>query len=267
SHLFDGATVVFHPPLFSVARLAEAALSHAATRLCVVPTVLRGLLELPRDGGSPLFPDLDWLYCFGAPIMPHEKQAAKSMLCARFVEGYSSSVSGRISVLSGADVDVRPETVGRVLPHVQLEIVDDQDQLLPVGAAGMIRVCSPGMALTTCGGKTRTHGDRIKDGWVYPGDIGALDHTGFLRLLGRASDFIIRGGFSGHPAEVENVLAEHVGVKEVVVVGFTKRREGEEIAAFVVPSGDLTEAELIEHCRARLTPDKRPRKFVFATEL
>ena len=69
------------------------------------------------------------------------------------------------------------------------------------------------------------------------------------------------------PAEVENVLAEHAGVKEVVVVGFTKWREGEEIAAFVVPSGNLTEAELIEHCRARLSPDKRPRKFVFATEL
>jgi len=58
-----------------------------------------------------------------------------------------------------------------------------------------------------------------------------------------------------------------VAATEVAVVGFTKWREGEEIAAFVVPSGDLTEAELIEHCRARLSPDKRPRKFVFAAEL
>ena len=78
---------------------------------------------------------------------------------------------------------------------------------------------------------------------------------------------IIRGGFKCFPSEVENVFAEHAGVKEVAVVGFTKWREGEEIAAFVVPSGDLTEAELIEHCRARLSPDKRPRKFVFAAEL
>ena len=199
--------------------------------------------------------------------MPHEKQDARSELCERFVEGYSSGVSGRISVLSGADIDMRPETVGRVLPHVQLQIVDEHDQPLPVGTAGMIRVRSPGMALMTCGGTTRTFGDRIKEGWVYPGDIGAIDDAGFLCLLGRASDLIIRGGFNVHPAEVENVLAEHAGVKEVVVVGFTKRREGEEIAAFVVPSGNLTEAELIEHCRARLSPDKRPRKFVFATEL
>jgi acyl-CoA synthetase (AMP-forming)/AMP-acid ligase II len=267
SKLFDGATVFFYPPLFSAGGLAEAVLSKAATNLCVVPTLLRGLLELHRGQDSPLFPDLDCLYCFGAPIMPDEKRAAKSELCEHFVEGYSSSLSGRISVLSGADVDVRPETVGHVLPHVQLQIVDDHDQLLPVGAAGTIRVRSPAMALTTFGSMTRTHGDRIKDGWVYPGDIGAIDDAGFLCLLGRASDIIIRGGFNVHPSEVENVLAEHAGVKEVAVVGFTKWREGEEIAAFVVPSGDLTEAELIEHCRARLSPDKRPRKFVFAAEL
>jgi len=267
SQLFNGATVFFYPPLFSAGGLAEAVLSKAATNLCVVPTVLRGLLELHRGRGSPLFPHLDCLYCFGAPIMPDEKRAARWELCEHFVEGYSSSASGRISVLSGTDIDVRPETVGHVLPHVQLQIVDDHDQLLPVGVAGTIRVHSPTMALTTYGGMTRTNGDLIKDGWVYPGDIGAVDDAGFLRLLGRASDLIIRGGSNVHPSEVETVLAEHAGVKEVAVVGFTKWREGEEIAAFVVPSGNLTEAELIEHCRARLSSDKRPRKFVFATEL
>src|SRR5262249_13144878 len=122
SKLFDGATVFFYPPLFSAGGLAEAVLSKAATNLCVVPTLLRGLLELHRGWDSPLFPNLDCLYCFGAPILPEEKRAARSELCERFVEGYSSTASGRISVLSGADIDVRPETVGHVLPHVQLQI-------------------------------------------------------------------------------------------------------------------------------------------------
>ena len=267
SKLFDGATVYFYPPLFSASGLADAVLSKAATNLCVVPTLLRGLLEFHSGQNSPLFPHLDCLYCFGAPIMPDEKQAARSELCRHFVEGYSSSASGRISVLSGTDIDVRPETVGRVLPHVQLQIVDDNDRQLPLGVAGTIRVRSPAMALSTYGDMTRTQGDRIKDGWVYPGDIGAIDDAGFLRLHGRTSDFIIRGGFNVHPSEVESVLAQHAKVKEVAVVGFTQFREGEEIAAFVVPTANLTEAELIEHCRARLSPDKRPRKFVFATEL
>lgn len=265
--LFDGATVFFHPPLFNADEIADAILSKAATSVGVVPTILRGLLELHSERAAPLFAHLDSLYCFGAPTLPEEKRRAKSELCEHFIEGYSSSVSGRISVLYGADVDARPETVGRVLPHVELQTVDDLDQPLPIGAVGTIRVRSPAMALKTYGDRTRMDGDRIKGGWVYPGDFGAVDEAGFLCVIGRTSDVIIRGGTNVHPSEVEVVLAEHEGVKDVAVVGFAAPREGEEIAAFVVASGNLTEAALIAHCRARLSPDKRPRRFVLMTEL
>jgi long-chain acyl-CoA synthetase len=268
SQLFDGGVVYFHPPLFSAGELAEAVLSKAATAVCVVPTILRGLLELDRGRGSPPpFAHLDLLYCFGAPILPEEKRRARSELCEHFVESYSSSASGRISVLYGTDIDTRPETVGRVLPHVELQIVDGDDQPLPIGAPGAIRVRSPAMAHKIYDNATRADGDRIKEGWVYPGDIGAVDEAGFLCLLGRTSDVIIRGGVNVHPSEVEVVIAEHAGVREVAVVGFAKSREGEEIAAFIVPSGNLTEAALVAHCRAHLSPDKRPRKFAFVTEL
>lgn len=110
-------------------------------------------------------------------------------------------------------------------------------------------------------------GDKLKEGWAYPGDIGTIDEGGFLRLLGRTSDLIIRGGVNVHPSEVEAAIAEHEGVREVAVVGFANLPEGEEIAAFVVPSGNLTEASLVAHCRARLSSDKRPRKFAFVTKL
>jgi len=89
----------------------------------------------------------------------------------------------------------------------------------------------------------------------------------FLRLFDRTSDLIIRGGAYVYPAEVERVVGEHEAVQEVAVVGFTKPPEDEEIAAFVVTSTDLTEAALIAHCRARLDPDKRPRRFVFVPNL
>jgi acyl-CoA synthetase (AMP-forming)/AMP-acid ligase II len=92
-------------------------------------------------------------------------------------------------------------------------------------------------------------------------------NNGFLRLLGRTTDLIIRGGANVHPAEVEAVIAEHEGVREVAVVGFTHAREGEEIAAFVVPVGDLTELALMAHCRRRLAADKRPRRYIFLPEL
>ena len=70
-----------------------------------------------------------------------------------------------------------------------------------------------------------------------------------------------------HPLDVEATIAEHEGVREVAVVGFANLPEGEEIAAFVVPSGNLTEASLVTHCRARLSSEKRPRKFAFVTKL
>ncbi len=267
SHLFDGGTVIFHPPLFGAGEFTEAILSQKATSVCVVPTLLHGLLDLHGHRATPLFADLDALYCFGAPFSPAEKRRARACLGEHLVEGYSSTVSGRISVLYGDDMQARPDTVGRVLPHVLLQIVDGEDVPLPVGEAGLIRVRSPAMAGSIYRDVTRMTGDRIRDGWAYPGDIGVLEGEGFLRLVGRASDIIIRGGVNVHPLEIETALAEHPGIKEVAVVSIPQAREGEEIAAFVVAAGDLTETALVAHCRARLAPDKRPRKFVFLSKL
>jgi acyl-CoA synthetase (AMP-forming)/AMP-acid ligase II len=230
------------------------------------PTILRALLEAPSREGTYLFPGLDSLYCFGAPILPDEKRRARAMLSRHFVEGYSSSLAGRMTVLYSADIDARPETVGRVLPHVTLEIVGEDDRPLPAGEVGAIRVRSPAVARAIYG-TARDSGDQLKNGWAYPGDTGALDGEGFLQLMGRSSDLIIRGGVNVHPSEVEAVLAELEGVKDVAVVGFAKSREGEEITAFVVSSPELTEAALNAHCRNRLVSHKRPRKFVFVSDL
>jgi acyl-CoA synthetase (AMP-forming)/AMP-acid ligase II len=252
SQLLDGATIYFYPPLFSAGALIEAVHARGATSLAVVPTILRALLDAPPRDGTYLFPGLDSLYCFGAPILPDEKRRARATLSRHFVEGYSSSLAGRMTVLYGADIDARPETVGRVLPHVTLEIVGEDDRPLPAGEVGAIRVRSPAVARAIYGAAR---------------DTGAVDGDGFLQLMGRSSDMIIRGGVNVHPSEVEAVLAELEGVKDVVVVGFAKSREGEEIAAFVVSSPELTEAALNAHCRGRLLSHKRPRKFVFVSDL
>ena len=238
-----------------------------ANSLCAVPTIVRNLFEIFGERSTPVFAKLEALYCFGAPLAPAEKVRAKTSLCANFVQVYGATICGRISALSGSDLDARPDTLGRVLPHVLLQIVNDDDQVLPPAEAGAIRLRSPGMARNIYGEGRSGSGDSFKGGWAYPGDIGAFDEDGFLHLLGRTSDIIIRGGANVHPAEVELVIGECEGVRDVAVVGFTKLPEGEEIAAFVVSSSNLTEAALDAHCRTRLAPDKRPRKFVLVPEL
>jgi acyl-CoA synthetase (AMP-forming)/AMP-acid ligase II len=267
SALLQGSGVYFYPLLFSAQQLADTLLAGEATSLCAVPTIIRNLFEIYGESSTPVFSKLEALYCFGAPMAPAEKIRAKTSLCANFVQVYGATICGRISALSGSDLDARADTLGRVLPHVLLQTVNDEDQILPPGEAGAIRLRSPGMARSIYGAVGSGSGDSFKGGWAYPGDIGAIDADGFLHLLGRTSDLIIRGGANVHPSEVEVVLGECEGVQDVAVVGFTKLPEGEEIAAFVVGADDLTEAALVAHCRVHLGTDKRPRKFVFVKDL
>ena len=265
--LLQGSAVYFYPLLFSPQQLVDTLLAGEARSLCAVPTIIRNLFELLGERSAPAFAKFEAIYCFGAPMAPAEKIRAKTSLCANFVQIYGATICGRISALSGADLDARPDTLGRVLPHVLLQMVDDNDRVVPLGESGAIRLRSPGMANSVYRGAASGSGDSFKDGWAYPGDIGAFDEDGFLRLLGRSSDLIIRGGANVHPSEVELVISDCAGVQEVAVVGFTKLPEGEEIAAFVVGTDGLTEAALVAHCRVRLGTDKRPRKFVFVKDL
>jgi long-chain acyl-CoA synthetase len=265
--LLQGVTLYCYPVLFSAEQLAETILAGEAKSLCAVPTMIRNFFELFGDIPAPASLRLDALYCFGAPMAPAEKLKAKLTVCDNFIQVYGATTCGRISVLSGADLEQRPETLGHVLPHIVLQVVDENDDVVAHGQSGNIRLRSPGMARSIYGIATTGAGDSFKGGWAYPGDIGMIDENGFLHLQGRTSDLIIRGGVNVHPSEVEVVVAECEGVKDVAVVGFTKLPEGEEVAAFVVPSGNLTEAALLAHCRARLAPDKRPRRFIFVPEL
>jgi acyl-CoA synthetase (AMP-forming)/AMP-acid ligase II len=266
--LLHGATVRFHPVLFSPQELAEAIVAWKVTSVCAVPTIIRNLLELASGRSTPLFEGLEAFYSIGAPMLAEEKLQAKTRLTQNVIQEYGSTVSGPISQLHGSDLETRPETVGRTRPLVALQVVDENDQVLPSGEIGNIRVRAPGMARTMYGrAAPRASGDTLKEGWSYPGDIGTVDDQGFLRLVDRSSDLIIRGGANVHPSEVEAVIAQHAGVRDVVVVGFTKLPEGQEIAAFVVGSDNLTEAALVAHCRVHLGPDKRPRRFVFLKEL
>jgi long-chain acyl-CoA synthetase len=267
SALLQGSSVNFYPMLFSPQQLADTILAGEAKALCAVPTIIRNLFDLFGATSTPAFAGLAAIYCFGAPMSAEEKIRAKRSLCDGFVQVYGASICGRISTLAGADLEARPDSVGHVLPHITLQLVDADEKPVPHGESGAIRLRSPGMAQCIYGGSDPGTGDSFRAGWAYPGDIGALDDGGFLYLLGRGSDLIIRGGVNVHPSEVEAAIGELSGVREVAVVGFTKLPEGQEIAAFVVGGDDLTEAALVAHCRVRLSPDKRPRKFLLVKDL
>jgi acyl-CoA synthetase (AMP-forming)/AMP-acid ligase II len=265
--LLRGATVQFHPPLFGPAELVEKVNAQGVTFLFAVPATVNAMLALAPEGQGPLMPGLKVLYCGGSGMLAADKARAWRDLTPGFLHCFSSSVSGTCSVLAGADLATHAHTDGRIMPTVRLQVVDAEDRPLPHGEVGLMRMRSHGMAEGLYKNRAREAGDRIRDGWAYTGDLATISADGFLTVVGRGSDMIIRGGANVYPAEVEAILAALSGVREVAVVGFASAAVDEEIAAFVVAGPDVTVAALEAHCRVQLQPDKRPRKFVLVDSL
>lgn len=265
--LLIGATVLFHPPTFGALELAERVRRENATFLFAVPATVSAMLDAVGEGEDPFLPTLETLYCGGSGMNAADKIRAWRRLTPGFLHCFSASLSGTVSILAGDDVLARPDTEGRVLPSVSVEVVDDGDRPVPTGEVGILRVRSVGMASQLYRGRDRVAGDRIRDDWAYTGDLARLSADGFLTVVGRTSDLIIRGGANVHPGEVEAAISRRHGVRDVAVVGYPDPALGEEIAAFVVTDGTIGEPELAAHCRVELQPDKRPRRFILVDAL
>jgi acyl-coenzyme A synthetase/AMP-(fatty) acid ligase len=260
--------VIFLPLLSGPQEFSELVNNSRADAVLTVPTIIRGLLPLAPPDGL-LFPQVRWLMSCGAPMLPSEKMEARDRLSAGFIQNYGSTMAGMITLLETKDIDQHAASVGRPLPHVLVEIVDDADCPLPPGEAGVIRVRTPGAASELLGRETfpERQSDLIVDGWIYPGDIGSLDSDGFLTIIGRTGDLIIRGGINIFPGEVEEMLAEHPAVVETAVVGWPDPLVGEEIAAFIVLKETKSPREILAWCRSRIQPDKQPRELFILSSL
>lgn len=268
AHLLCGGTIHFHPPTFGPMELAERVNEIGASFLFAVPATVKAILDaLPEGFEGPLLPTLTMLYCGGSGMMPADKVRAARLLTPHFLHCFASSITGTSAVLEGADILTHSESDGRIVPLARLEVVGPDHMPLPAGEVGMLRARTHGMSPGLYKNRARDTGDKIRDGWAYTGDMARISADGFLTITGRSSDVIVRGGANVFPAEIEAALALHPAVSESAVTGFADPEVEEEIAAFVVASAPVSEAELVAHCRLQLSPDKRPRKFVFLDSL
>lgn len=251
--LFAGATISVLSPRMKVGELASHLEEVGGTVLFLVPTMIRRLLD--ENPGTLAFPGLRVLISSGSALHPEERLAIRRHLTPNLFEFYSSTEGGGVSVLTPSDCERHPDSVGRPCFRVQVEIVDERHVPLPPGEIGRLRYRSPASAR---GYYMAEDGDAFRDGWFYPGDLARLDAEGFLYLHGRGKDMIIRGGVNIHPQDIERVIADYAGVRDVAVTGVPSRELGEEVAAFIVADAGVTDAALREHCKARLAPYKVP---------
>lgn len=203
----------------------------------------------------------------GASLPPAVRDWVQGSLGTPVIEGYGLTEASPTIAYNRADVPIRPGSVGHPLPGVDVKIVDPLGTEVATDQLGEIIVRGPNVMKGYWNNPTATDA-AITDGWLATGDIGRIDADGYLYMVDRLKQVIIRGGFNVYPGEVEAVLREHPAVAEAAVVGIPDARVGEEIVAFIVGTGaSVSEEHLRDYARTNLASYKSPRRFVFATEL
>jgi fatty-acyl-CoA synthase len=259
-----GACMVYPSESFNAAATLQAITAERCTSLYGVPTMFRALLEHP-DFARCDCSSLRTGIMSGAPC-PIElmKQVVDRLHVPQIVIGYGMTETSPISTLSGLDdpLDCRVSTVGRVQPHIEICVRDPATgRIVPRGVTG--EFCTRGYSVM-CGywnDKAATAAAIDATGWMHSGDLAVMEDSGYVHIVGRLKDMIIRGGENISPREIEEVLTAHPHVSEVQVIGVPSHKYGEEVMAWVRPAPGTapSEAELAAYCRARLSSFKVPR--------
>ena len=268
--LYAGGTVLMHSPPYDSTELLAFANKNLATRLFLVPTLLRRLIDL--KGGTPkipLFHSLKLLFSTGADLHEAERKELMQRFCPQYLNFYGSTDGGGCSALMWDDPKHVSTSVGRPVFGASIEIVDEFDHPVQAGVVGRIRYRHPGTANAYYKNKSESK-KTFKNGWYYPGDLGRLDEQGYLFLAGREIDLIIRGGVNIYSNEIEDILTSHSAILEAAVVGWPSKEFGQEIAAFVLLKSNETDADvnhIKEHCRQNLATYKVPRGIFIVNEM
>ena len=265
SYLMAGGTVVLHPPPHKPEDLAESITAHGVTTTFLVPTLLRRIAASPERIRA-AFRGLRVVVSSGSALHPTERATLFAQVNAHIVNLYASTEGGSVSVLEADATGLAASSVGRPVLGSVVEIASEAGQPLPRGETGLIRHRAPWHPTGFHRNPEETK-RFFRDGWYYPGDIGFQDVQGYVHITGRSKDMIIRGGVNIYPDEIEAVLLSHPGIADAAVVGRDSAILGEEVVAFIVPSGSCDAADLTEHCRRSLAAYKIPSAFLHVPEL
>lgn len=233
-----------------------------------VPTIAWQLLEHP-DREKYDLSSLETIGYGGAPSAPELVRQIRDTFGAQPGNGWGmTETSATVTTHSGEDYLNRPTSAGPAVAVADLEIrADDGVTPLPTGSIGELWARGP-MIVAGYWNKPEATAETFVDGWVRTGDLAKIDEEGFLFILDRAKDIVIRGGENIYSTEVENVLYDHPAVMDAALVGIPHRTLGEEPAAAVhlVPGMTATEDELRDWVRARLAAFKVPVRIIFCDE-
>jgi fatty-acyl-CoA synthase len=258
-----GAAIVFPGAAFEAEATLKAIEAERCTALHGVPTMFIAMLDEP-DFKQYDLTSLRTGIMAGAPC-PIElmRRVIDEMNMADITIGYGMTETGPLSTQTLVDdpIELRVGTVGRALPHTEVKIVGEDGGIVPLDEPGELCVRGYNVMLGYWG-------DKEQGDWMHTGDIATMDADGYVRIVGRSKDMLIRGGENVYPREIEDFLYTNPKIEQVEVVGVPDEKFGEEIAACIkLHEGEQsTEDEVRKFCRGKLAHFKIPRYVFFVDE-
>lgn len=266
-----GSTMVLPGPTFNAGEVLQCVEKERCTALHGVPTMFIAELSHP-DFSRYSMETLRTGIMAGSPC-PIEvmKEVNRKMHMSEIVivYGQTETAPGITMTTTRDPLERRVSTVGRVFPHTEIKIIDPKTgRIVPRGEVG--EICARGYCVMKCyyNNPSATHATLDADRWNHTGDLGTMDAEGYVKIVGRLKDMVIRGGENIYPREIEEFLHNHPKIADVYVIGVPDEKYGEELMAWVmVEKGEtMTEDEVKEFCRGKIAHYKIPRYVKFVTE-
>lgn len=263
--VYAGGSIVISS-FFNAAETLQMICREKINYMFAVPVMFQLMTTVEEWKGA----DLSHVHFFisgGAPIpLPVIKKYQEEKGIG-FVQGYALTETGRLTSLDLEDSISKAGSVGKEVFHVDLRIVDEQDNDLPSDKPGEIIVRGPNVFSGYWGREIETL-KAMKGGWFRTGDMGRRDEEGFVYIVGRKVEMIISAGENIYPVEVERAILSLPQVKEAAVVGMADAKRGEVVAAFVIlhPGAQISENEICNALAGKIAHYKIPKKVIFVDE-
>jgi fatty-acyl-CoA synthase len=266
----SGATMVFPSEAFDPLLTLDTVSKEGCTALHGVPTMFIAMLDHAEFARFDL-KTLRTGIMAGAPC-PIEtmKKVVSAMYMKEVTIAYGMTETSPVSFQSETDdpLDKRVSTVGRILPHLEVKIVNEAGHTVKVNEKG--ELCTRGYSVMKgYWNDAEKTAETIREGWMHTGDLAVIDELGYCNIVGRVKDMIIRGGENVYPREIEEFLFRHPAVKEVQAFGVPDKKYGEELAVWIVtkPNQLVTQEAIIDFCKGQIAHFKIPRYVKFVDEM
>ena len=263
-----GSTIVFPNDGFDALTVLETVQAERCTALHGVPTMFIAELDHPRFAEFDLSTLRTGIMAGTACPIEVMKRVVERMNLREITIAYGMTETAPVSCQSAADtpLDQRVATVGKVQPHLEVKIIDpDTGTTVPRGQSG--EFCTRGYSVMHgyWGDEAKTREAIDTEGWMHTGDLATMDDEGYVNIVGRIKDLVIRGGENIYPREIEEFLYRHPKVQDVQVVGLPDKRYGEELCAWIItkPGQTASADEIRDFCKGQIAHYKVPKYIQF----